>query len=73
MKNEVSLLLDLRALRKEAGMSAEEVAEQSGISAAGIERIEWKECPSLANALRLARLLHLSVEDIWALTDEKGA
>jgi DNA-binding XRE family transcriptional regulator len=71
MKSEVSLLINLRDLRKEAGISAEELATLSGISASGIERIEWGEAPSLANALRLARLLNLSVEDIWGVKEKK--
>jgi DNA-binding XRE family transcriptional regulator len=71
MKNEVCLLMNLRDLRKEAGISSKELALLSGISESSIERIEWGDSPSLANALRLANVLNLSVADIWGLKEKK--
>lgn len=71
MKSEVSLLMNLRDLRKEADISTKELATLSGISESSIERIEWGESPSLANALRLASVLNVPVEQIWGIKEKK--
>lgn len=71
MKSEVRLLMNLRDLRKEADISTKELATLSGISESSIERIEWGESPSLANALRLASVLNVSVEQIWGIKEKK--
>jgi len=69
MKKEVDLLMDLRGLRKEADISMAKVAWLSGIADSNISRMEIGEAPSLVNALKYARFLHLSVEEIWGIKE----
>ena len=60
----------IRALRKEKGVSQEELARQCGVSRQTINAIENnKYDPTLGLAMRLARLLGTAVEDIFHLPD----
>lgn len=70
MSEQVKLLLDLRALRIEAGLSVERVAALTGIGRSTLDRMEAGESMNLANALRLAHFLRMPIEEIWALGDE---
>ena len=72
MNDKVKLLMNLRALRKEAGLSLDFVVSRSGINKSILSRMEIGEAPGLVNALRMARFLNTPVEQIWGLTDEKG-
>jgi DNA-binding XRE family transcriptional regulator len=47
------------------------VAKLSGVAESNIDRIEDGGAPNLLNALKYARFLHLPVEEIWGLKQEK--
>lgn len=68
MRDQVELLLDLRGLRKAAGMPLEQVVKLSGVCKSNYERLQKGATPSLDNALKLARFLQLPVEQIWRLS-----
>ena len=60
----------IRALRKERGISQEDLAKRCGVSRQTINAIENnKYDPTLGLAMRLARLLKTPVEDIFHLPD----
>ncbi|WP_022923587.1 helix-turn-helix transcriptional regulator [Serinicoccus marinus] len=60
----------LRALRTERGWSQATLAEELGVSRQTVNAIETgKFDPSLPLALRIAQLLDLPVEEIFALAD----
>lgn len=60
----------IRALRKERGVSQEDLARRCGVSRQTINAIENnKYDPTLGLAMRLARLLKTPVEDIFHLPD----
>lgn len=67
MKDQVKLLIDLRGLRKEAGMPVNTAVELTGICKSIYERIEVGGIPNLANALKLAKFLQMPLEEIWGL------
>lgn len=76
MAHQVKLLLDLRGLRKEAGIKLEKVLQQCGVGREVYTRCEQGAEPKLGTALKLARFLHLPVEEVWSLADgetETGA
>ena len=60
----------IRALRKERGISQEDLARRCGVSRQTINAIENnKYDPTLGLAMRLARLLGSTVEEIFHLPD----
>ena len=60
----------IRALRKALGLSQEELAKACGVSRQTINAIENnKYDPTLALAMRLARLLKTPVEETFHLPD----
>ena len=60
----------IRALRKERGISQEDLARRCGVSRQTINAIENnKYDPTLGLAMRLARLLKTPVEDTFHLPD----
>lgn len=60
----------IRVLRKEKGISQEDLARRCGVSRQTINAIENnKYDPTLGLAMRLARLLKTPVEDIFHLPD----
>ena len=64
MKNQI------RDLRREQGLSQEELARRCGVSRQTINAIENnKYDPTLGLAMRMARLLGTAVEDIFHLPD----
>jgi DNA-binding XRE family transcriptional regulator len=70
MEAQVKLLLDLRRLRKEAGVKLEKVLQQCGLERSVYARCEKGAEPKLGTALKVARLLQMPVEEIWSLADE---
>jgi DNA-binding XRE family transcriptional regulator len=72
MEEELALLLDLRKLRNEAGLSADQVAKQSGIAVSVIKRMEQGATTNLITALKMARFLHLTVEEIWEIKNKES-
>lgn len=61
----------IRELRKTAGLRQEDLAERLGVTRQTIIAIENdKYDPSLGLAMRLARLLHTSVEELFHLPEE---
>ena len=55
----------LRKARLTRGLSIYEMAQQMGVSAASISRMERRlQCPSIATAARLASFLGLTLEQI---------
>ena len=60
----------IRALRKERGISQEELAKRCGVTRQTVNAIENnKYDPTLGLAMRMARLLGTPVEDIFHLPD----
>ena len=60
----------IRALRKERGISQEDLARRCGVSRQTINAIENnKYDPTLGLAMRLARLLGAPVEEIFHLSE----
>lgn len=71
MKDQVKLLIDLRGLRKEAGMPVNTAVELSGVCKSIYERIETGGLPNLPNALKFARFLQMPVDEIWGLIETR--
>ena len=64
MKNKI------KQLRKEASLRQEDLAAQAGVSRQTIIAIENnKYDPTLELAMKLARLLHTTVEELFLLED----
>lgn len=56
----------LKKLLKQRGLKQEWLAKEARIGATALSRIvQGKASPSLRNALRIAKALGVSVEDIW--------
>jgi len=56
----------LKFLRRAASMTQSELAEKAGVSRQTVYAIEkGKYVPSVRLALRLAKILHVKVEDIF--------
>jgi putative transcriptional regulator len=67
-KNHKKLLNNLENLRKSAGLTQQELSDQADVSRKSINAIEnGIYVPSTALALRIAKILDCSVEDIFAL------
>lgn len=65
------LQVHLARHRQEAGLTQAQLAEAAGVSRKTINTIENKVfVPSTTLALRLARVLRLSVHDLFELEDE---
>lgn len=61
---------NIKQLRKEAGLRQEDLAAQAGVSRQTIIAIENnKYDPTLELAMKLARLLHTTVEELFLLDD----
>lgn len=61
---------NIKQLRKEAGLRQEDLAAQAGVSRQTIIAIENnKYDPTLELAMKLARLLHTTVEELFLLED----
>lgn len=61
----------IRELRRAAGLRQEDLAERLGVTRQTIIAIENdKYDPSLGLAMRLARLLRISVEELFHLPEE---
>ena len=61
----------IRELRKAAGMRQEDLAEYLGVTRQTVIAIENdKYDPSLALAMRMARLLGTTVEELFRLSEE---
>ena len=66
-----SLRNDLRGHRIQAGLSQRELAERAGISRQAFAAVEsGKATPATSVALRLARALNTTVENLFSLTDD---
>ncbi|MEM0967112.1 MAG: XRE family transcriptional regulator [Verrucomicrobiota bacterium] len=64
----------IRDLRKRSGLTLNEVSENSGISAAGLSRIERNQTSLELNTLyRIARALGLSATDLLGLAESCSA
>ena len=61
----------IRALRSEMGLSQEELARRCGVSRQTISLIERGDySPSVTLALKLAKICHARVEDIFILEED---
>lgn len=61
---------NIRSLRKAAGLTQEDLAQALGVTRQTINAIENdKYDPTLGLAMRLARFLNTSVEDIFRLPE----
>ena len=62
---------NLKAVRLNRKFKQNQIAAAIGTCPRSISNIERGEyCPSLENALRIAKFLDVSVEDIFSLEDE---
>lgn len=67
----ISLQNDLRRLRIQAGLSQQELAGRAGISRQAFAAVEsGRSTPSTSVALRLARNLNTTVENLFSLADD---
>lgn len=63
----------IRELRKELGYRQEDMASELGVTRQTINAIEnEKYNPTLELAMRLAKLLQTSVEELFILEDSRG-
>ena len=68
-KNHAKLLNRLQKLRKQAGLTQEELSNSAEVSRKSINAIEnGVYVPSTVLALKIARTLKCSVEDLFRLT-----
>ena len=66
-----SLQNDLRGHRVQAGLSQQELAERAGISRQAFAAVEsGKATPATSVALRLARALNTTVQNLFSLADD---
>lgn len=56
---------EVKAMRRKKNMTLEELASACGISTSTLSDIEHGADPRVSHAIRLARALGASVEDIW--------
>lgn len=56
---------EVKAVRRKQNMTLEELAAVCGISTSTLSDIEHGAEPRVGNAIRLARALGTSVEEIW--------
>ena len=65
--------MELRAAREQSGKTQAQVAKETGISEAQYQNIEYDKCePRVRTAIRIARVLDASVEDLFgAATPEQ--
>ena len=61
----LSLSLNLRAHRRQQGLTGADVASQLGLHLNTISRIERGAAPSLEAALKVAAFYGVRVEEIW--------
>jgi DNA-binding XRE family transcriptional regulator len=71
MPDKLVLKVDIQALRHQGGMSLKEWAGIVHVSKAVLSRIENGTNMQLDTALKIARFLNMSIEEIWTLEDEK--
>jgi putative transcriptional regulator len=63
----------VRAARRKAGLDQEQLAERSGVPQGTISRIERGQTPNSGHALRLARALGSTVEELFGHIVEADA
>ena len=74
MKNKIYDCSILRELRKREGLNIAEFAENSGVSASVISKLERNQCVAeLETIFRLARVLGLTASDLIALAENRTA
>ena len=67
-KNHLKLLNNLEELRKQAGLTQQELSEMAGVSRKSINAIEnGVYVPSTVLALKIAETIGCSVEDLFKL------
>ncbi len=65
--------LELRRIREERGLSVEELAEKSGISASTIRVVEGGRREARGETVaKLAKPLGLTFEEVWRLQRRRG-
>ena len=62
-----NLLVDIRSMRVDKGLTLRSAAEASGVSHTTLWRIELGREPDLWTALMLARFYEIDVQKIWML------
>ena len=63
------LLVDLRKIRSQLGITLEQVAEQIGTSRQNIQMVEGGSGVRILTALKLARFYEMPVEAIWGIPE----
>ena len=57
---------NLKKLRKEAGLTLQQLGDLAGVCKSQIHELEKDDCnPSFVNAARIASILKVSAYDIW--------
>ena len=70
----MAVITNLKEIRQKHNCRQKQIATANGTCPRSISNIERGEyCPSLENALRIAKYLQVSVEDIFVLTDDNPA
>jgi len=65
--------LELQRIREERGLSVEELAEKSGISATTIRTVERGAREARGDTVaKLAKPLGLTFDDVWRLQKRRG-
>jgi putative transcriptional regulator len=63
----------IRARRKELGLTQAELAQSVGVSRQTVITLETGDyAPSVYLALRVARTLAVTIEDLWRVDDVRG-
>lgn len=66
-----NLIINLKGIRKNAHLTQEELAKSVGVRRETISQLEsGKGNPSLLTVLKVAKVLHVRVDDLFKLADE---
>ena len=69
----VKLLLDLRRMRIERGITLRQIEAATGLANAIWSQVERGKSPSIETALRIASFVETPIEKIWALNGKRKA
>lgn len=61
------LKVDIRGLRREAGVGQVKAASLMDVAPMTLDRIEAGQAPNLVTALKIARFMQMAVEEIWGI------
>ena len=70
-KGSVKLLLDLRGMRLNRGITLRQIETATGISNPVWSQIERGKPPSISTALKIAAFVEMPIEKIWTLNGKR--